>query len=660
MCGIESAFDTCFPEILAPAGDVNSFLAAMGAGADAVYLGLKQFSARMEADNFGISELGRMTELAHKYGRKIYVAMNGLLKQNEVSHAFRLVKRLVAHAPVDGLIVQDLAMIDIARQASFEGAIAFSTLANITFQHGLFEAARLGATRVVLPRELSLEEMRAMGESCPGGMELECFVHGALCYCVSGRCYWSSYMGGKSGLRGRCVQPCRRIYTKGTTAKGGERYFSCQDLELGAMVKNLLSVPSLRAWKIEGRKKGPHYVFHTVTAYKILRDKYDDPQARKMAEEILAMALGRPGVKGRFSAKARTFPMAPGKQTASGLMIGRLACRPEGACELKTRHELLKGDRLRIGTEDERWHATLTVSRPVPKGGTLPVRVEKHKTPESGTPVFLVDRREPQLLGLLSQWRKKLEALAAPSTRDVQETLVLPVPEPVKRRLDMCVATQPGRGRDVWLNAKVVDIPGNAVKMSAFWLQPVIWPEEEEKILRQISLVWKKGARRFVCNAPWQRALFPENLPENAELIAGPFCNIANTLALQELRNAGYKAAIISPELSRKEILELPKISPLPLGLLIKGFWPVGISRFGLTGINVNEEFNSPKGEGFWARNHGGNIWIFPAWPLDISEKKSDLLQAGYSFFVTIEERKPDSLSSRKRAGLFNWDGHLL
>lgn len=203
------------PEILAPAGDVPSFLAGLAAGADAIYLGLKNFSARMQAENFGLTELSRLTDLAHASGARVYVAMNTLLKPDEPAQAFRLAARLARQVRPDGLIIQDLALLDLARQAGFEGGLFLSTLANLTHPQSLLEARALGASRVILPRELSIDEIRLMGAACPEGLDLECFVHGALCYCVSGRCYWSSYMGGKSGLRGRCVQPCRRVYRQG-------------------------------------------------------------------------------------------------------------------------------------------------------------------------------------------------------------------------------------------------------------------------------------------------------------------------------------------------------------------------------------------------------------------------------------------------------------
>mgnify|MGYP000597182689 CR=1 FL=1 len=282
------------PEILAPAGDTQSFLAAMAAGADAVYLGLKHFSARMQADNFGSAELSRMVELANENGRRVYVAFNTLVKPDDVPAAGRLIARLARDVKPHGLIIQDPGVLALARQAGYEGGLFLSTLANLTHPASLLAAKELGADRVILPRELSIDEVKQISAACPEGLDLEMFIHGALCWCVSGRCYWSSYMGGKSGLRGRCVQPCRRVYKQ---RNHSGRFFSCLDLSLDVLAKTITDIPHLSCWKIEGRKKGPHYVYHVVTAYKMLRDNPDDPQARKDAEKILEMALGRPSTR---------------------------------------------------------------------------------------------------------------------------------------------------------------------------------------------------------------------------------------------------------------------------------------------------------------------------------------------------------------------------
>lgn len=676
----ESAAPLFKPEILAPAGDVDCFLAALAAGADAIYLGLKNFSARMEAENFGLGELARLLDLAHIRNCRVYVAMNSLLKQPELAQAWRLLKRLSAQARPDGLIIQDLAFLDLIRQAEYAGTITLSTLANITSPSGLAEAARLGADRIVLPRELSLDEIRMMGEACPPNLELECFVQGALCYCVSGRCYWSSYMGGKSGLRGRCVQPCRRVYGRMSPgksekeARGGGRFFSCQDLELGGVARTLLSVPKVASWKIEGRKKGPHYVFYTVTAYRLIADNPDDPQARKMAGELLEMALGRSGVKARFLPQKQYQPMRPELGAVSGRLAGKIHIGQNGECVLKPHYELLPKDNLRIGVEDEKWHATMPVTRRTPKGGALNLRLPKHKTPKAGTPVFLIDRREPALVERLDALRKELNAIKAPHIANVEGSPRLPA-GPVKKNLpDMLTRFSSGDQRQkarekeksfraaqaLWLAPHPPRLSPTVYKKIFFWLPPVIWPENENAYRKNIFILWRGGARNFVANAPWQRALFPENPPEDANLIAGPFCNLANGLAMAEMAKLGFTAAFASPELSGEDLLALPAASPLPLGLTLGGNWPAGLSRFGTLGINANEPFASPMGEAFWTKDHWGLTWIYPGWPLNLEDKKKDLLKAGYSFFAWLEDSKPAALNARKREGLFNWDCGLM
>lgn len=667
------------PDILAPAGDEDCFLAALAAGADAIYLGLKLFSARMEARNFTPDQLARLTELAHSQQRKVLVAFNTMLKENELETAYAMTRMLARDIGVDGLIIQDLAMIDIIRQAAFTGKTTFSTLANVSSPEALRIARDMGADRVVLPRELSLDEMRLMGRECPPELELECFVHGALCYCVSGRCYWSSYMGGKSGLRGRCVQPCRRQYSKqaarpsrqgpATKKIGGERYFSCQDLELGELTRLLLQIPNLKAWKIEGRKKGPHYVFHTVTAYRLFRDYPDNPQKRKMASEILELALGRPGVKGRFLPQKRLTPMTPGAQTASGRLAGHISVSPDRHCQLKPHFQLLPKDYLRIGTQDEHWHGLHPVNRQVPKNGTLTLKIPAHKTPRAGTPVFLVDRREPPLINAISSLKKELEKYPSKKIDPIPQKLALPSPASFQPMPDIYVSTPGVKGQipapclgknlleAVWLTPRSVKSSGSRLAKTAFWLPPVLWPDNEDEFYKAVNRLEKAGAPCFVCNSPWQVALFKNR--EKLRLVAGPFCNVANVLAIETLKEMGFRAAIVSPELSRREFLELPAHSPLPLGMIIGGFWPVGISRFGLTGIDVNQPFSSPMGETFWARNYGGNFWLYPAWTLNLCEKRQELVKAGYEFFVWLDEKAPADMSRVSRPGLFNWQGEL-
>ena len=672
------------PEILAPAGDMQSALAALAGGADALYLGLKHFSARMQAENFSTTALAGLTDLAHAEGRRVYVAMNTLIKPAEPAQAYRLIRRLATGVRPDALIIQDPGLLDLARQAGFGGELHLSTLANVTHQKALQATAALGADRVIIPRELRFEEVRQLAESCPADLGLEIFVHGALCYCVSGRCWWSSYMGGKSGLRGRCVQPCRRRYSqKGRTGS----FFSCLDLALGPAARVLLDLPQITSWKIEGRKKGPHYVYYVTSAYRLLRDEARDPAAVKEAGRILGLALGRAGTRASFPVGMggqEESPLAPPsapEQSASGLLCGKISSQKNDAGHylLRPRIDLIARDFLRVGSEDEPWHCTVTLSSGHAAGSDLALALPKNKYPKAGTPVFLIDRREQNLATLLAEWERKLRRFAGKQReREDVEGLVPRLPalhhsgRGAKRKLlDVRLLSslphgregkggiRPGAVQGLWLSPKALrEVSRTLFGRISWWLPPVIWPDEEEHWAKSITAALRNGARHFVCNAPWQAAFFPDK--KGLSLTAGPFCNLANPLALEAVRGMGFDAAIISPELGGEDVLALPELSPLPLGLVLSGFWPVGITRFRSGPLKAQDAFQSPKGEIFWMRRYGENLWFYPAWPLDLSVHRPALERAGYTTFVHMDEHPPKSMEQAKRPGEFNWNVDVL
>jgi putative protease len=661
------------PEILAPVGDTGAFLAALAAGADAVYLGLKAFTARMESENFSMAELSRMVELAHQEDRKVFVALNSLLKPDDLVSAGKLIAKLARDVEPDALIIQDAGALELARQAGFAGELHLSTLANLTHPASFQVAKQLGADRVILPRELNLDEVRGCDKSCPPDLALEVFIHGALCYCVSGRCYWSSYMGGKSSLRGRCVQPCRRTYQQ---ASDYDKYFSCQDLSLDVLTKVLMTLPRVVSWKIEGRKKGPHYVYHVVSAYKLLRDHPDDAKARNQAEDILAHALGRPRTKGTFLPQKPRPPVQPGQQTSSGLFIGKVHAVGTGGKKgrpgfgFRARQEMFNADYLRIGFENEPWHFTTRVSARIKKGDVFHLRPPGGKSPKPGTPVFLIDRREPELSKQLNSWQAKLDSCQGRESTAVDFTPQLPPPSRPARALDINLARQPGasqgssKGRGapavnaLWLTPGALNAaPKGGVADLWWWLWPVIWPDEEDACRKTIGQALKLGAERFVLGSPWQVEFFKDC---QVQLVAGPFCNASNAAVLKIYQDLGISGAIVSPELSRGDLLSLAKQSPIPLGVVINGFWPMGLSRWPLAGIRPNQPFTSPMKEVFWLRKHGQNTWLYPGWPLDLSAQQKELQDAGYAWMVHLHEDPPPSLPKVSRASTFNWKLKLL
>lgn len=250
-------------ELLAPAGDKNSFYAAIAHGADAVYLGTSDFSARASAENFSIEELGHYVKYAHFFGVKVHVALNTLVKQNELKN-FLDVAREACAAGADALIVQDVFLAPLLLKLCPGCELHLSTQAGVNNAEGALMAKKYGFTRVIPARETSADELRAISAVC----ETEAFVQGALCTAFSGQCYMSSFAGGSSGNRGRCKQPCRREYFFG----GEKRYaLSTSDLCVGERVKELCAA-GVTAFKIEGRMRRPEYVAAAVDYYREILD----------------------------------------------------------------------------------------------------------------------------------------------------------------------------------------------------------------------------------------------------------------------------------------------------------------------------------------------------------------------------------------------------
>ena len=251
-------------ELLAPAGDFETALAAFQAGADAVYLGLQDYSARAFAKNFTFEELEYIVAYAHGLPcpRKVYVTFNTLIDEDRIEDVAMLLARLEEIRP-DALIVQDIGIARLCRESFPSLTLHASTQMVAHNLEGVLALGELGFTRVVLARELSLEEIVSISKRC-GGIELECFIYGALCYSLSGLCLYGAMEKDRSGNRGRCPYCCR-------VAHDGAFPFSMKDLRLGEDVRRLVDA-GVASLKIEGRMKSPLYVASVVKYYRGIID----------------------------------------------------------------------------------------------------------------------------------------------------------------------------------------------------------------------------------------------------------------------------------------------------------------------------------------------------------------------------------------------------
>ncbi len=274
-------------ELLSPAGSMESVTAAVQNGADAVYLGYGDFNARRNAKNFTREELASAVSYCHLRGCKVHLTLNTLLTDRELKAAAELAAD-VSCLGVDAVIVQDLGVVRMLRQAAPDLSIHGSTQMTIHSLDGVKVCAELGMDRVVLSRELSRDAIASICAHSP--IEIETFVHGAMCMCYSGQCYFSGVIGGRSGNRGLCAQPCRLNY--GWNGKANEYPLSLKDMSLAGHLKELNDM-GVACLKIEGRMKRPEYVAIVTRVYARALKERRDPTAQEM--EQLRQAFSREG-----------------------------------------------------------------------------------------------------------------------------------------------------------------------------------------------------------------------------------------------------------------------------------------------------------------------------------------------------------------------------
>jgi len=334
-------------EVLAPVGSIEALKAALIGGANAIYLGGNRFGARRFASNFSDEELAGAVELAHSRGVRVYVTVNTLIKENELSSALAFVA-LLEEISADAVIVQDRGLLHVIK-AKLEIPVHASTQMGIHTPEGAKWALKNGVERVILARELGLEEIAAIKKAVPVGLEV--FVHGALCYSFSGQCLFSSFAGGRSGNRGACAQPCRKLYRMGEE----EGYLlSTADLFCVDNLPALMEI-GVDGVKIEGRMRSPTYVLLASRTYAsaIKRALAGDSElVNEREREMLGVAFNRGFTKGYMSesqimqrnyADSRGLALGEGEVRQGHLHIEAPSLQPGDGVTLYLAHRKIGG-----------------------------------------------------------------------------------------------------------------------------------------------------------------------------------------------------------------------------------------------------------------------------------------------------------------------------
>ncbi len=388
--------------------------AAVAGGADAVYLGLETFNARRGADNFTLETLREACDFAHLRGVSVYVTMNTIILPDEVGEALECVRQAY-RAGADGFIVQDIGLAAEISRTLPEASLHLSTQMNTHNLAGVRAAARLGAERITLAREVSLDEIALLcAAAAEEGMEVEVFAHGALCVCYSGQCFMSSMIGGRSANRGMCAQACRLPYELQNKAlqkslpSPGDHLLSPRDLCTVDRVDDLVAA-GVASLKIEGRMKSPEYVFAVTSVYRKALDAALTKENAAIADadrDRLTDAFSRGFTTAYLDGKRGNDIMSYQRPNNRGLFLGRVDEVRDGAAYLKSAHALTEGDVLEFWTRKGNGTLTLGPVRTDKKGRYhLPLE-GKTRTVKAGDRVFRVrsaeaafedDAREPRV-----------------------------------------------------------------------------------------------------------------------------------------------------------------------------------------------------------------------------------------------------------------------
>jgi putative protease len=682
------------PELLAPAGSPEALDAAVGEGADAVYLGLKNFNARLRSANFAYSQFEGALRSLHRMGRKLYVTVNTVFEQREADRVYQLLKYLANTGP-DGIIIQDFGVAAMAGEHFPSLKLLASTQMNVASAKGVNFLSRRGFSRAILARELSLGEIRALRSRT--NLELEVFVHGALCVSASGLCLFSSFLGGKSANRGLCTQACRRFYRPGNGGParrppreepGGESsggyYFSPSDLQLLERIPDLAAA-GVNSFKIEGRMKSAGYVGTAVAAYRRVIDALsgDEGAVRGAVEEgrrILLNDFARSktvfyfdeGPEGEGGAGSRVSGwLDPAQGGGTGIFLGKIL-RLKGAGE--ERRALLPpgpvlpspGDSLRVHRADDsdrRPHKLLSAAPAEGEGG---VWVSVPEGFEAGDAVYLIQTRAmgkryppvipPRIDGFKrvpGREKAPLPELSLPKRPgargrrgkgdDAYGDSLYPagIYAAVSRIEDLYIL-QSVRPEKVILDYT----PGIAARLLGqgplpfgpgeivISLDPYFPQAREDPLGEDLRALVEGGYRRYMLNNLGHISLL-KNAGAPCSLIAGPYLYLFNRWAAAFLAAGGLSSFVSPLENNRQNLERTVEPDRRSLCFITVFSWPALFRiRADLGGAYDFGAFSGSREEQFRLVSGPQGSRVYPEAPFSIVDKVPFLRAAGFGRFI--------------------------
>lgn len=661
-------------EILAPAGNMDALTAAVYSGANAVYLGLKRFSARRTAGNFDADELRQAVSFCHGRGVKVYVAINTTAHPAEVEGLCDALADVCA-AGADAVILQDLAVAALARRMAPDLPIHGSTQMSVHTLEGALELAELGFSRVILARELSLAEIEHIAKNCP--IEVEVFVHGALCMSVSGQCYMSAFLGGRSGNRGGCAGPCRLPFAADGS---GACHLSLKDLSAVGSLPALAAAGVVSA-KIEGRLRGPEYVAAAVNACR---------------QSLAGQAYDEQALQNVFSRSGFTNGYIEGK--INGTMFGVRTAEDSAASKavMPALRELYRREMPRVPVRftlhceeegckltaaDGEGNTAIAYTQNAPQKAEKDQRsaIERALGKTGGTPFYLESLTIEGEPGYLpgSEWnevrRAALESLLKKRSA-IKPWAFNRLPLPAANRHPL-PAKLPLWGRfEHWeqlpenaesLAGLIVPVfeadkvPQNLRAKTVLELPRAMFGAMEEAVAKAIAATKNGGFAGYLA-----QNIAHFRLAKGLPLYGGFGLNITNPLAADTYGQLGLRAMTVLPEVPFNE---MAAIAPgVPTWALVYGHMPLMLTR-ACPLQNVTDcahcdkkgELTDRKNKHFPVRCGGGVRQVYNPVPLYLGDRTGEIpADAGVLLFTIESKEQAAKVIDRYRKGE-TWPGEF-
>ncbi|MFW6020368.1 MAG: peptidase U32 family protein [Bacteroidales bacterium] len=626
------------PELLLPAGHPEAFYAALEGGADAVYLGMKSFNARERAFNFNNNQLGEVIRKAHEQHVKVYITLNTLIKTKELPELIHNLHILETLQP-DAVIIQDWGVYHLIKKHFPTLTIHGSTQMGNHNSLGAEFSGKKGFERIIMARELTMNELDKIAQRSP--IDIEVFVHGALCYSFSGMCLFSSFLGGQSANRGLCKQPCRRMYS---TEKGKDFIFNLKDNQQIETVEKFkqLGIASL---KVEGRLKSAEYVYTVAKAYRLA---LDNPEKTGEAKAMLEQDLGREKTGYFLQGNIKN---SISSDTYSGMLLGKIQAKTAETITFSSPVAIEIANRLRVRPQKAQEGAAFKVKQ-VEKidQNTYTVKGKIPGNAQINDQVYLTDYRTKKFPSSLETETIKLpDNLSAKRKQKIINSVRAAKMLPKTKKDEIFVRVNSIN----WMKKLYLpDISGVFLNLSrSEWkeFRPDVkfLQKNREKVIIELprfipeeaigfyhSLVenlYKNGYYRFSLSHLSQKEFFSDK----ADLITNENVYTLNDAAVNLLKQEGIQH-FITPLENELENLNTMHYKD---GIVPVYFHPaVFYSRMP---VNVND-ITSDKNEQFHRTSIDGITHIYPAEPVSLTQYADKLRSAGFHrFLIDLSYEKP-------------------